>query len=366
MFLKEHEGEALFRKYNIPVARGVLVNAENFREILDDFLRAASDCVEFVVKAQVLSGKRGLGGGVLFVKRDALLGSVEGFFGKEINGEKVKEIIVQEKLEIAEELYFGITIDRYSRKCLLIFSGKGGMEIEEIAKETPDEIVEIPCEEDGSFDYSKLQEKLRPGLSQIAKDLHVLFVGEDATLAEINPLVLTTDGSLIAADSKIIIDDNALYKHLELEKNIGRDTSDLEAEASENGLAYVELGGDIAVIGNGAGLVMASLDTVSEYGGMPANFCDIGGGATSDMMEKAVSIVLRKESVKALFINIFGGITQCDEVAAGILAFKGNIKVPIVVRMVGTNFEKGHAMLKDAGMDAYESFEEAVKKVVTY
>lgn len=378
MFLKEFEGRELFRKHGIPVAQSVLLgDRDDFREVLDGFVRSNADVDAFVLKAQILSGKRGKSGGVLFADRNSLVNEVENFFGQKVRGEVVNEILVQEKLEIDREFYVSIAIDR-SRRCpVVIFSEEGGVDIEELAENSPQKILEIPLKNDPQShleevsallsEKSGLSEELRDGVLDIISRLLDLVFQEEALLAEINPLILSPDGDLTAVDAKIIIDNNALERHPDLNHHNVRGYSPLELEARKHGLAYVELEGDIAVIGNGAGLVMATLDAVDSYGGKPANFCDIGGGASSEMMSKAVEIVLQKAGVIALFINIFGGITHCDEVARGILdALKHQSRnLPIVIRMVGTNDGEAREILETEGLKAYVSFEEAAKKAAS-
>lgn len=376
MFLKEFEGRALFEKYRIPVARGVLLRGHaGWEDELHNFLDSSPDALEFAVKAQVLSGKRGISGGILFCERRRLLDTVKHFFGSAVNNEKVEEILVQDKLEILEEYYLSVTIDRFLRQMVVVFSAAGGIEIEEIARKFPDNVVMINC--DGEFEGDALESRmagameklikedgLRKRIAEIACRLYELFIEEDAVLAEINPLVLTKDYQLTAVDSKIVIDDNATSRHPSLlNKDIGG-YSELELKARESGLSYVELDGDIAVIGNGAGLVMATLDSVEAYGGRPANFCDIGGGASSEMVRKAIEIVLQKKTVRVLLINVFGGITHCDEVAKGIIAGIGEGKkdFQVVIRLVGTNEALAHKLLFAQGYDVYSSFEESSKK----
>lgn len=382
MFLKEFEGRALFRKYSLPVAPSVLLNnTTDFREALDAFVDEHPNVAAFVLKAQILSGKRGKGGGILFADRSKVSQEVDQFFGKEVNGHVVREILVQEKVDIQKEFYLSMALDR-SRACLIaIFSEEGGVDIEELAQHSPEKILEVALSEDWEKSLSLFREALKEHSSlantvqekiiEVAEHLYRLCYDEEALLAEINPLILSKDDQLIAADSKVTIDNNALDRHPDYNHRDVRGHSALELEAREYGLAYVELDGNVAIIGNGAGLVMATLDAVDEYGGdhaSPANFCDVGGGASAEMVKKALEIVLQKEGVQALFINVFGGITHCDEVAKGILDAQKNKKyeIPMVIRMVGTNDEEARKLLNEAGMKAYLSFEEAAKNVTSF
>lgn len=381
MFLKEFEGRALFRKYDIPVARSVLLNNKaDFRKALSSFIDQQKDVNEFVLKAQILSGKRGKAGGILFVDRQELAQKVEYFFSEKVQGEAVNEILVQDKLDIRKELYLAVTIDRSKRCPVVIFSEEGGIDIEDLSQRSPKKILEISFGKELRENLSLLGEVLRKksSLSSIVQKkildvtgkLFQLCMNEEALLAEINPLVLSVDNQLIAADSKVILDNNALDRHPDFNFRDIRGYSPLELEARKYGLSYVELDGNIAIIGNGAGLVMATLDAVDEYGGShsgPANFCDVGGGASAKMVCKAVEIVLKKKGVNALFINVFGGITHCDEVAKGIIDGMNAQKsqLPIVVRIIGTNDEKARELLDEAGIKTYLSFEEAAKKAAS-
>jgi len=353
MDLKEYEGRALFEKYGIPVPRSfVATNA-------DEALKLARELgvPDFVLKAQILGGKRGKSGGIVYDDLENFIEKFNELMGKEIGGLAFDEILVAEKLDIKKELYLSITIDRFERRPVVIFSEEGGMEIEEIAASHPDKIIRTVPE--------KLD--LPAGIATFAEKLFELFVREDAILAEVNPLILDTHDNLFAADAKITIDDNALARHEEWQGFNNRKMSDLEVEAKENGLAYVGLDGDIAIIGNGAGLVMATLDTIHNFGGSPANFCDIGGGASQEMMEKALKIVLQKSDVRGIFINIFGGITHCDEIAEGLVHYLKNNKrdLPMVVRMVGTNQKEARNILEGGGIISEISFDAAAKKIVS-
>lgn len=296
----------------------------------------------------------------------------------EIKGIAVKSVWIEEKIAIKKELYFGITTDRYRQSYVAVASAVGGMEIEEIAAKTPEKVLKIPINPFLGFRPFQAREIARKmgyvgnRISELGRTLERLYavaMDYDAELIEMNPLVETANGEFVAADARVIIDDNSLFRHQEYRKRLLEGQSELsnqELEAMKNDLAYVKLDGDIGVVGNGAGLVMATLDTIQYYGGKPANFLDVGGGAASDKTAIALNIVLSDPKVKALFINILGGITRCDEVAKGILEAKQKIGVtkPMVIRLVGTNEEEGKRILTDAGIDVLDSMEEAAHRVV--
>ncbi|MCA9374319.1 ADP-forming succinate--CoA ligase subunit beta [Candidatus Peregrinibacteria bacterium] len=377
MFLKEFEGRELFRKYGVPVARGVLVQREDdIDEKVAEFLEETG-ANEVVVKAQLLSGKRGKRGGIVFANRDEAGQKARDFLGSMIGDEVVEEVFIQEKIEIQSELYVSVLVDRLWRMPMVVFSEEGGMNIEELASEHPEKIlsraVAVGVRGDNAakflMDFFKQHEVLddasRKQLVEICVELLEVLYKEEATLVEVNPLILKPDGKLVAVDAKTIIDNNALARHPEFDHESVQGQTVLELKAREHDLAYVELDGDIAVIGNGAGLVMATLDAVDFYGGKPANFCDIGGGASAEKVQQAMEIVLQKKGVRKLFINIFGGITHCDEVAEGILAAINGMdgSIDMVIRMVGTNDRKAQTLLKEAGYDFYLSFEDAAQRV---
>lgn len=385
MYLKEFEGEALFKKFGIKVPLFAVLDADDlanrekaskkFEDVFGNVIGKMGTS-EFVLKAQLLRGKRGKSGGIIFANKDNLFEKIDELKAKNFGDDDIVQILIVERIAILQELYLSIAIDSFNSCPVLIFSAKGGVDIEEMADENPEDIHKFLIKDVDEFDENEFENFLRgaSGLTEsktekfreISVSLLKLFVNEDAILAEINPLVITKNGDFLAIDSKIIIDDNAVYKHPEHKEITNRGLSDLEIKALNSDLAYVELDGDIAVIGNGAGLVMATLDSVNEKGGRPANFCDIGGGASREMMQKAMELVLAKKSVKALFINIFGGITHCDEVAEGILEYKKReaVSVPIVVRMVGTSGERGRALLEAESISALKLFDEAVKQAV--
>jgi len=373
--LFEHEAKAIFSKYEIPTPQGGLATSPTrAREI------AAQINVPVAVKAQVLVAGRGKAGGILFAvsPRKAELAAKK-LLGAEIEGFKVRSVLVEEKISIQKELYFGVAVDRSNRCYVAIASSEGGMEIEEIAAATPEKIVKVfvdplhgfrfyhACQVAKGLGYSGNQMR---NLAKILLKLYKVAMDYDAELAEINPLAETPEGKLVAVDTRLIMDDNALYRHSEFKRRLTKEGEaelpPLELEARKSGLAYVKLRGNIGVIGNGAGLVMATLDAIQLYGGNPANFLDIGGGASADVMATALNLIFSDPRVNVVFVNILGGITRCDEVARGILEAKGRVGFlkPVVVRLVGTNEKEGKLILTEAGIHVLDSMEEAAKRAV--
>ena len=374
MKLFEYEAKAILTKYGIPTPKGGLVTkASQTREIATK-LRSP-----FAIKAQVLVAGRGKAGGILFADSvpDAEKAARK-LFNMRIKGMLVRNVWIEEKIRIKKELYFGVTIDRVNQSHVAIASAVGGLEIEEIAAEAPEKVIKLlinPQHGFHSFHARQLARKIGYSGSQLSvlgkifERLYSVGMDYDAELIEMNPIVEACDGKFVAADARMIIDDNALFRHQQYQKRLLEGESELtqqELSAIRNNLAYVKLDGNIGVIGNGAGLVMATLDTIQYYDGRPANFLDVGGGATSKKMAVALKIVLSDPNVKALFINILGGITRCDEVALGILEAKDKVGVvkPMVIRLVGTNEEEGKRILTEAGIHVLESMEEAARKVV--
>jgi len=372
MKLLEYEAKRILAKYGVPTPKGELAtNATQAREI------ASKLSPPLVVKAQVPVAGRGKAGGILFANSTAEVEkAAEKLLGMHIKGIPVRSVWIEEKIQAKKELYFGMTVDRFLKSYVAIASSEGGVEIEEVAAKTPEKVIRFPINPQCGFrPYHARQIAKRMGyggnqLSLLGSIFHCLYragMDYDAELIEMNPLVETPDGNFVAVDTHIIIDDNALFRHPEFKERILEgELSPQEIEAAKNDLAYVKLDGDIGVIGNGAGLVMATLDAIQLYGGRPANFLDVGGGAPSEKIEAALKIVLSDPNVKALFINILGGITRCDEVARGILAAKEKVGVekPLVIRLVGTNEEEGKRILTEAGIHVLESMEEAAQRVV--
>jgi len=374
MKLSEYEAKSILAKYGIPTPQGGLATSPSQANDV-----AAKVKPPLAVKAQVLVAGRGKAGGILFANTpEEAEKAAEKLLAMEIKGMPVKSIWIEEKLEIKKELYFGITTDRFNQSYVAIASASGGMDLEEVAVKTPEKVTKTEIDPLGklqSFQTRAIAGKLGYAGSQMLELARILErlsragTDYDAELIEMNPLAETVDGKFAAADARIIIDDNALFRHLEYKTRFLEGESELtpqEQEARRNDLAYVKLDGDVGVIGNGAGLVMATLDTIQYYGGKPANFLDVGGGASSETTAIALKIVLTDPDVKTLFINILGGITRCDEVARGILEAREKVGVtkPLVIRLVGTNEEEGKRILTEAGVHVVESMEEAAKEVV--
>ena len=374
MKLHEYEAKKIFSKYGMPTPKGELATSpKQAREI------ASKLGVPVAIKAQVLVSGRGKAGGILFASspQEAEI-SARKLLSSEIKATRVQSVLVEEKLAVKKELYFGITTDRSSQSYVAIASSEGGMDIEEVAASMPEKIVKVlinPLYGFLSYHACQIARKLGYAGNQL-RDLTQIFIqlcrvamNYDAELIEINPLVETVDGRFVVADARLLIDDNALYRHPEYKERLVEERAELsfqEIEAQKSGLAYVSLDGNIGIIGNGAGLVMATLDVVQLYGGTPANFLDVGGGASADKMALALNLVLSDPKVEVVFINILGGITRCDEIAKGILEAKkrvGFVK-PMVIRLVGTNEEEGRRILTEAGVQVLNSMEEAAMRAV--
>lgn len=374
MKLFEYEAKNILAKYGIPIPQGSLAtDASQAREI------ATKLKTPLVIKAQVLVAGRGKAGGILFANSiEDTEKAAEKLLNMQIKGIPVRSVWIEEKIQVKKELYFGVTTDRFNQSYIAIASSVGGMDVEEIATKTPEKIIKLPINPNYGFhSFHARQAAIKMGyagsqiseLGRVLERLYAIGMDYDAELIEMNPLVETADGKFAAADARIIIDDNALFRHQEYKKRLLEGESELtaqELEALKNDLAYVKLNGDIGVIGNGAGLVMATLDTIQYYGGKPANFLDVGGGAPADKTALALRLVLSDPNVRALFINILGGITRCDEVARGILEAKEKVGVtkPMVIRLVGTNEKEGKKILTEAGIHVLESMEEAAQQVV--
>jgi len=373
--LFEYEAKEIFSKYGIPTPIGELITSPKQARETAERIKSP-----VVVKAQVLVAGRGKAGGILFASSpaEAELSSSK-LLSSEIKGIKVQSVLVEEKLSVCKELYFSITVDRSNRSYVAIASSEGGVEIEEIAAATPEKIIRVfidPLYGFRSYHARQIAKKLgyvgsqMRELTAIFLKLYRVAMGCDAELCEMNPIIETSDGKFVAADARLIIDDNALYRQSDFQKKLtkidGDKLSSQELEAQKSGLAYVKLDGNIGVIGNGAGLVMATLDVIKLYGGNPANFLDVGGGASSDKMAAALNLVLSDHWVDVVFINILGGITRCDEVAKGILEAKSRIGFvkPMVIRLVGTNEREGRRILTEAGIHVLDSMEEAAEKAV--
>ncbi len=372
MKLHEYQSKAIFARHGIPIPKGsVADNAEQARQV------AAEIGKKVVIKAQVLVGGRGKAGGIKLAATPNEAEEVaEKILEMNIKGLPVRKVLVDEAIDIARELYLGVVVDRAARCATMMASSAGGVEIEEVARTTPEKIVRVSIDPVfGLQEYQARELAFAIGIGKvhvreftaIAMGLYRAFVDSDASLAEINPLVVTGDGKLIAADGKIILDENALYRHPILEELRDIDEESLsERQARKAGLSYVKLDGNIGCMVNGAGLAMATMDVIKFYGGEPANFLDIGGGAKSDKVKAALDIILSDPNVKAVLFNIFGGITRGDEVARGIVDGLKEIRtsVPMVVRIVGTNAEEGRKILANANMITAETLEEGAQKAV--
>jgi succinyl-CoA synthetase beta subunit len=370
--LHEYQSKRLFAQYGVPIPRGdVATTPDEARDI------AARLGGRVVCKAQVLVGGRGKAGGIRLAKDPNEAGRVAGqILGMNIKGLTVKKVLIDEAADIATEIYLGIVIDRSKRRPVVMASSEGGVEIEEVARTKPERIVKIAIDPFlGLQQYQGrelafgigLPKDLTRDFCKIAERLYNAFVGCDASLAEINPLVVTGNGKLLAVDGKILLDDNALFRHFELaEMRDADEETPEEQEARRHGLSYVKLDGEIGCMVNGAGLAMATMDITKLYGGAPANFLDIGGGAQADKVAGALRIILSDPNVKAVLFNIFGGITRCDEVAKGILEALREVptEVPMIARLVGTNEEEGRALLASANMITAATLAEAAQKAV--
>lgn len=374
MKLHEYQSKRLFANFGVPIPVGdVASTPEEARYIADEIGKPV------VVKAQVLVGGRGKAGGIKVANTPDEAFQVAGqILGMEIKGLTVEKVLVDEASEIEKEIYLGMVIDRTARRVVMMASAEGGVEIEQVAKENPDAIIRVTIDPFlGLRGYQANQIALGIGLSReqlgpfgkIANGLYEAFGTYDATLAEINPLVVDSAGALLAVDGKMLIDDNALFRHPDLEEM--RDVDEempSERSARLAGLSYVDLDGEIGCMVNGAGLAMTTMDLTKLFGGSPANFLDIGGGAQADKVATALRLILADPNVKAVLFNIFGGITRCDEVAKGILAALEDVKptVPLVARLVGTNEDEGREILDQSPfpLTTADTLADAARKAV--
>jgi succinyl-CoA synthetase beta subunit len=370
--LHEYQSKRIFAEYGVPIPKGdVASTPEQARQI------AARLGGRVVVKSQVLVGGRGKAGGIrLADDPDEVEKVADHILGMKIKGLPVRKVLIDEAADIATEIYLGIVIDRAKRRPVMMASSEGGVEIEEVARVTPERIIKVTIDpflglqayqgRELAFGIGLPKELVRDFV-KIAQGLYQAFVGCDASLAEINPLVVTGKGKLLAVDGKMLLDDNALFRHFELAemRDADEETSE-EQEARRHGLSYVKLDGEIGCMVNGAGLAMATMDITKLYGGEPANFLDIGGGAQAEKVAAALRIILSDPNVKAVLFNIFGGITRCDEVAKGILEALGEVPtdVPMVARLVGTNEEEGRQILAQANMITAATLADAAEKAV--
>jgi succinyl-CoA synthetase beta subunit len=364
--LFEYQARDIFAAHGVPVLDAIVADTPAAAEAAAERLGGAL----FVVKAQVKTGGRGKAGGVKLAKTPQEAGErAQDILGMDIKGHTVHRVLVAKAADVAEEYYVSVLLDRANRAYLAMASREGGMEIEQLAVERPEALARIPVDPLAGIDAAKAAEiaaagnfpdDLRGQVAGVIEKLWKVFVEEDATLVEVNPLVKAADGSIIALDGKVTLDENAGFRHPGHEALADRASADpLEARAKEKGLNYVKLNGSVGIIGNGAGLVMSTLDVVAyageEFGGVrPANFLDIGGGASAEVMANGLEIILSDPQVRSVFVNVFGGITACDEVANGIvqafalLAARGEaVSRPLVVRLDGNNAELGRKILTD-------------------
>jgi succinyl-CoA synthetase beta subunit len=372
MKLHEYQSKQIFSKYGVPIPAGrVAATATEAKQIAGELGGRV------VIKSQVLVGGRGKAGGIRLAKSSREVEDLAAeILGMEIKGLPVRKVLVDEAASIETEIYLGITNDRTIRKPVMIASSAGGVDIEEVARETPEKIFKVHIDPLlGLRDYQArdlaagidLPREQWRSFGQIARGLWQAYTDCDATLAEINPLVITSENKLLAVDGKMVIDDNALFRHPDLAEMRDLDVeADAEVEARKYGLSYIKLDGEIGCMVNGAGLAMTTMDIIKIYGGEPANFLDIGGGAGADKVKAALRIILADPNVKAILLNVFGGITRGDEVARGILFALEEVptSIPMVVRLVGTKAEEGRKILADANLITAESLADAAKKAI--
>ena len=374
MKLFEFEAKDILRQYGVAVPRGRVTDDR------DEAERIAEEIGKPVVlKSQILVSGRGKSGGIVFADDAGEARRVaSNLLGSTIKGSPVNSLLVEEKLDIVEQLYASITIDRQTRRYVILASTSGGVDIEEVALTSPERIVRHCIDSAVGFSrhvaeamtaqFSDLSQDDAATFASIIDTLYRVTIDYDAELVEINPLARTPSGEFVAADARIILDDNAIFRHPEFEGRSSEreEDSPREAEARRHKLAYVDLEGDIGIIGNGAGLVMATMDLVQVFGGRAANFLDIGGGAQADVIKRGLILVMSKPEVKAVLVNILGGITRCDIVAQGIVQGleESSVKKPIAVRMMGTNEKEGAAILRQAGVNIYPDMETAAAEVL--
>ena len=372
MKLHEYQSKKIFSRYGIPIPKGrVASTSSEARQIAEELGGRV------VIKSQVLVGGRGKAGGIRVAKTaNEAEDLATQILGMEIKGLAVRKVLVDEAANIDKEIYLGITNDRSSRRPVIMASAAGGVEIEEVARTDPEKIIKIHIDPLlGLRDYQArdiavgidLPKEYWRQFTEICRGLWRTYLECDATLAEINPLVILKEKQLMALDGKMLVDDNALFRHPDLAEM--RDVDEeaaVETEARKYGLSFIKLDGQIGCMVNGAGLAMATMDIVKLFEGQPANFLDIGGGAGADKVAAALRIILSDKNVKAILFNIFGGITRCDEVARGILTALSEVKpkIPMVVRLVGTNAEEGRRLLADANMITAETLVDAAQKAV--
>ncbi len=382
MNIHEHQAKELLKLYGAPVSNGIVVFSLD--EIKDKISKLKTK--EFVLKAQIHAGGRGKAGGVKLVKSiedlekesKEMLGKILKTHQTGPRGKEVKRLYIEEASKISKELYLSCLVDRESSKIAFISSTEGGMDIEKIAKENPEKITTTRVELKNILDETDIEKIIKPfnfklkqkkEAAKLTKSLFKILQEKDATLIEINPLIITEDEKLICLDAKMNFDDNALFRHSDILKL--RDLSEensAEIEASKHDLSYIKLNGSIGCMVNGAGLAMATMDIIKLYGQEPANFLDVGGGASKEKVTAAFKLILSDKNVRGILINIFGGIMRCDVLAQGLVdaAKKSDLKIPLVVRLAGTNFKEGKEILDKSGLKILSALDlnDAAKKIV--
>ncbi|MDH5219818.1 MAG: ADP-forming succinate--CoA ligase subunit beta [Betaproteobacteria bacterium] len=382
MKIHEYQGKEIFRRYGVPTPRGI--PCFSVEEAVAAAQRLGGKV--WVVKAQIHAGGRGKGGGVKVAKSpDEVRAHAKKILGMQLvthqtgpEGQKVRRLLIEEGANIAKELYVGLVVDRGTQKVALMASSEGGMDIEQVAAKTPERIHKVFVDPQAGLAEGEAREVARRigvpegalgDAARLLQGLYRCFWETDASLVEVNPLIVTRDGRVVALDAKINFDDNALFRHEDIVALRDLDEEDpLEIEASRHDLNYISLDGRIGCMVNGAGLAMATMDTIKLFGGSPANFLDVGGGATAEKVTAAFKIMLSNPKVKAILVNIFGGIMKCDTIATGVVAAAREVKlaVPLVVRMKGTNEDLGKQILKDSGLPiiSADNMADAAQKVV--
>ncbi len=374
MKIHEYQAKDLFSSYGIPVEKYILCNTADQAAKAYDKLESE----RVVVKAQVLTGGRGKAGGVKLAKnRDEVAEYACSILGMTIKEYLVEKVIISQAVNIASEYYVSFAIDRNTKSVILMMSAEGGMDIEEVAAKTPEKIYKFPIDPlvgipgylARKYAFCLFKDIVQVNsMASVIQKLYTLFIDKDASLAEINPLVLTKEGNLMAIDAKMTFDDNALYRQQQISTLFEpTEAEKTEAYAKEKGFSYVHLGGEIGCMVNGAGLAMATMDMIKLYGGKPANFLDIGGSSNPNKVIDAMNLLLKDREVKVVLINIFGGITRCDDVASGLITAFENIDsdIPVVVRLTGTNEKEGREILKGTRFRVAETMSEAVRIAVT-
>jgi succinyl-CoA synthetase beta subunit len=387
MKIHEYQAKQIFARYGVTVPKGYPASTPEEAEAAAKKLIDETKIPVVVVKAQIHAGGRGKGGGVKLAKKGPaearelaaqMLGKALVTHQTGPEGQMVRRLYVEQGLDIARELYLALVLDRDARRVAIMASTEGGMDIEEVAHHSPDKIQRLhidPVVGLAAYQARGIGFGLGLDKDQVGKfvklltSLYDMFVKEDCSICEINPLITTKQGDLVALDGKVNFDDNAEFRHREWKELQDRDEEDpVELEAREAGLQYVSLDGNIGCLVNGAGLAMATMDIIQTYGGSPANFLDVGGGASQEQVAKAFGMIMRSPKVKGIFVNIFGGIMKCDVIAAGVIAAtkQMGLKVPLVVRLEGTNVEEGRRMLEQSGLaiQAASTMADGAKRIV--